>query len=406
MSLAEKPDQTPYEDAYDLYWSAGWRSVLPLPPRRKKSPPTGYTGRSATIPSYADVYAWGEAEAHGNVALRMPHDVIGLDVDDYDGKHGGETIRKLQAELGPLPPTWKSSARSGTSGIRFYRIPADPPLKWPGELPGGDVEIIQAVHRYAVVAPSIHPDTGSLYRWTDADGVDTLRYPGPDDFPELPARWIEHLTGGVEDSPVAKLQVDVVSGMGWLLTLEGFQAPEPCRVMAKTQASYSTRNGSMHEHSMKHVLRAVRQASVGHPGGLGVIGAMRAQFMQDVTAPGRGRTQAEADAEWNRLITGAIGLVQADPRPPECDCFGQLSSALVNATPVGSVATVSASAGSGVVEVAEAPADPVTGHTEPQDADDDPEPDAPAPTWGRLMRWPNASCWRSTRYASPAATCA
>ena len=35
----------------------------------------------------------------------------------------------------------------------------------------GDVEICQQSHRYAVVWPSIHPDTGTVYRWYTPDGV-------------------------------------------------------------------------------------------------------------------------------------------------------------------------------------------------------------------------------------------
>ena len=47
----------PYADAYDAYWAAGWRGVLPLPYRKKTHPPTGYTGRNAAEPSYADCAA-------------------------------------------------------------------------------------------------------------------------------------------------------------------------------------------------------------------------------------------------------------------------------------------------------------------------------------------------------------
>ena len=36
--------------------------------------------------------------------------VLGLDVDDYDDKHGGETMRRLADEWGLLPATVRSTS--------------------------------------------------------------------------------------------------------------------------------------------------------------------------------------------------------------------------------------------------------------------------------------------------------
>src|SRR5690348_9173332 len=61
-------------------------------------------------------------------ALRVPPFVLVMDVDDHPVPGTGpETIRKMQADLGPLPPTWKLSARGPRDpcGRYFYGIPDD-----------------------------------------------------------------------------------------------------------------------------------------------------------------------------------------------------------------------------------------------------------------------------------------
>jgi hypothetical protein len=68
-------------------------------------------------------------QSPGNIALVMSDDVIGIDVDHYGKKHGGDTLKALEARLGPLPTAVLSTARDDkVSGIRFYRVPAG--RKW------------------------------------------------------------------------------------------------------------------------------------------------------------------------------------------------------------------------------------------------------------------------------------
>jgi hypothetical protein len=167
------------------YHADGWHP-LSLPALAKAPPPddrTGYGGSDLTVAEIKAIH-WA-----GNIGLRMPADVLGLDVDVYKG--GGETLAALIAKCGPLPPTWIShSLRNDGSGIRFYRVPI---MAWITGLPG--IEIIQRVHRYAVVYPSIHPD-GRAYGWVDqAEQEVNARLPVvEDDLPELPWPWIEELS--------------------------------------------------------------------------------------------------------------------------------------------------------------------------------------------------------------------
>lgn len=187
----------PYARAAHIYRQAGWHGVLPLGSRPgvKFPPPGGWTGHGAPYPSTADVAAWTETHGDRNIGLRMPPGVIGLDVDDYKDKTGAATLAELERRFGPLPPTWVSSARPAPSGIRFYRVPTDPPINWPGEA-GKFIEIIQPGHRYAVVWPSTNPEAaGAEYRWWRycPTRIDSADVPLPSDLPELPIRWIEGL---------------------------------------------------------------------------------------------------------------------------------------------------------------------------------------------------------------------
>ena len=182
----------PYRVAAVLYFEAGWPGPLPLPVQAKREPPPGYTGAEGIYPSRADVQDWADnGKGHGNIALRLPDDVIGVDVDMYDGKQGRATLAQLEAKWGPLPDTWVSSSRDDGSGIRLYRVPAG--MKWPS-VAGPDIEIIQYGHRYAMVWPSVHPN-GGTYRWMTLDGL-TLdgKVPRREAITELPPKWVDGLS--------------------------------------------------------------------------------------------------------------------------------------------------------------------------------------------------------------------
>src|SRR6185312_10113039 len=112
----------------------------------------------------------------------------------YGAKHGGRTLAECEARWGALPPTSRSTSRDdGISGIRLFNVP--PGLSWPGQLPGGDVELIHHGHRYVMVWPSRHPE-GRVYRWIDPAGVTSVRIPRPEELPDLPLTWVEGLSRG------------------------------------------------------------------------------------------------------------------------------------------------------------------------------------------------------------------
>jgi hypothetical protein len=197
------------------YREQGWISVLPLPYRKKTPPPADYTGQivkktglAPHIPDDPQIAAWVELNPRGNLCLRMPGDVIGIDVDAYeyryrdkktgemvDGlKTGDIVIAEMEDQLGELPATWRSSSRTeGVSGIRFYRVPAS--LSWHDV--GEHVETIWWGHRYAAVWPSINPDSDARYLWLDENDPDSgwgPWIPKVTELPELPEAWVRHLS--------------------------------------------------------------------------------------------------------------------------------------------------------------------------------------------------------------------
>lgn len=322
----------PFSAAFDLYWRAGWRGVLPLPAKKKANPPDGHTGSSGVDPSYADVFAWAEGRhAGGNIALRLPLDVIGIDVDAYDDKLGAETLRAAEELHGELPPTWRTTSRDdGVSGIRLYRVP--PGLAW--EQIGDSIETIQRRHRYAVVWPSVHPG-GGTYRWIGPDNVVSTVIPNVDDLPHLPQRWVEAYSKG-EAADVARNDFGAGGAAAWLAGLPG-ATDTPCRRMIEATAADAATLGragvGAHDTACQATARFVRLAAEGHRGVMTAMTDVHRAFIGNVTGTRRGgkvRTHAEAAAEWGDLLVSAVNLVSADmPSAPSCDCDGALTALVV-----------------------------------------------------------------------------
>lgn len=165
------------------YYDLGWPPV-PILPDTKAPAISGMTGRSGIDYTASELRA---IRGSYGIAIRMPEGVVGIDIDAYDGKPGGKTLRNLETTLGKLPPTFTSSSRfleCSLSGIRFFHIPRD--VKLVG-MAGPGIDIIQRHHRIAVVNPSVHPKTGKLYEWKA--GI----LPAVEAVPDLPETWLKKL---------------------------------------------------------------------------------------------------------------------------------------------------------------------------------------------------------------------
>ena len=272
----DSPDVVGYAAVADEYRAAGWMDVLPLPFGKQFPPPYGYTGGHAATPTDALIEEWKTANPRGNVALHIPDGVIGIDVDQYDHKRGGETLRRAEALWGALPATFRSSSRPAPSGIYFFRVPAG--LHFPGklEIDGlSDIEIIQSAHRYAVVFPSISPKTNKVYQWfapnqsTPLDGIPTV-----DELPELPAAWLAGLKdqGGMvmgDGRAKVRMSAEVAAER-----LSAFTDGDMCPLVSArlTEALSSLEEpGNRHDAALLHTMALV---GMGHDGHAGILSAL------------------------------------------------------------------------------------------------------------------------------------
>lgn len=320
-----------YSSAALDYWAQGWRGVLPLPPAAKKPVPEGFTGYKGEYPSYPDIHAWIERHSGGNTALRLPKTIIGIDVDHYGKKRGGETLAYAEQQWGALPGTFRSTSRiDGVSGIRLFQVPIDTELETVLGFPErglGDVEIIQYFHRYAVVWPSVHAETERTYRWLDPNGDVTTRIPRPADLPPLPSAWLEGLKRGSRTEITASADVrNVLAGLG----------TEPPSGIVKDRLDQAKTelldSGSRHDSTLKHVLALLRLSERGEPGVGEALRLLRESF---VLAISRDRGSMEdAAAEFDRMVRGQRGhdLIASTPTDEVAKIFDTPASTVAGST--------------------------------------------------------------------------
>jgi len=207
---------TPFGDGALLYFSRGWTDVFPVgsdaDPLAKSPVPVGVTGYDAGPVGWARIKKGTQTRAaYRNLGIRMPRQVIGLDVDEYEDHEGAATLKAAEAALGELPPTYRNTARGrGDAGHRFYRTGMGR-VAVPGaeeiltKAYGPNIEVLHYGRRYAVVWPSLNPAADyAPYRWYGPDG-EALNGPPPRviDLPVLPAAWQELITAPI-GSPAAQ----------------------------------------------------------------------------------------------------------------------------------------------------------------------------------------------------------
>lgn len=283
-----------------MYLDKGWQPI-PMPPKKKSPPLSNTTGKRAPRFNYKDLVNWNEStlsaidreagsegsdgagrggqriswegedsnlaiHAHEVIDLNtgnpflVPNadgqmvaaEILGIDVDAYDGKTGDQTIETWEKKYGKLPETWISSARdNGVSGIRYYLVPSG--YSWRGNL-GRDsgVDIIHRGHRYAMVFPSFHPKSEealgkgngqggagqylwfrpgqSPTGWSDSTmgqaGVGShisTTIPDAWDLPKLPLDWIDPLTRGFTPFSIDDIDMEIEEKnlLPWLRSVAG-----------------------------------------------------------------------------------------------------------------------------------------------------------------------------------------
>lgn len=196
------PMTRPYADAARVYLELGWQGVLPCDHPAIGMPPGGYTGGKLkpnwlVYPTEEQVEQWITTLGDTSVGLRVPDDVVVIDVDSYEGKDGDETLALQETRYGLLPATWTSTSRGPTTTARkrFYRVPQyTESYGW--KEPGAGLELLHHGHRWARVWPSINHRTGDVERWYRPDGTVSDVPPSPGELALLPDEWIEALWSG------------------------------------------------------------------------------------------------------------------------------------------------------------------------------------------------------------------
>jgi hypothetical protein len=332
---------TPYQETAAIYWSAGWRGVLPLPEHAKSPVPRGFTGWAGADPSFADVTDWIEAGVRvggsrrpaGNIGLRIPRGFYGLDVDDYAGKTGGAALSRLVEAYGPLPATWTVTSRDdGTSGIRLFRADHGDGRRWKDEPAGhgAGIEAIHFGHRYAVTWPSVHPDTGRKYQLYRPDGIvapDGI-VPRLDELPEMPPRWRYEL------SEPGEIRVGEVAGHAETLAAVGsWPTGEPCRRIADARGramhalTTAASGASLHPSALASTHELCNLGNEGHRGARAALAEHHDVFVE--VRVGRGAIDMnEAAREWWRMVQGGVGKLIAENHRTSCDCDAWSSAGL------------------------------------------------------------------------------
>lgn len=206
----------PFAEGALAYWTKGWTGLFPVgsnaQPLGKAPVPTGVTGYDGKDAGFERIAAAVQSQKYGrrNLGLRMPRHIICLDVDQYEGHDGMATLAKMEAELGPLPATYRNTARGieNLSGHRYYRLPVGMTANTGAETAigktyGPNIEILHWGRRYAVAWPSVNARTGSRYHWYDPDGRRMDEPPAIVSIPLLPESWLPLMAAPI-DSEQAK----------------------------------------------------------------------------------------------------------------------------------------------------------------------------------------------------------
>jgi Bifunctional DNA primase/polymerase, N-terminal. len=279
----------------EVYYLAGFS---PLPAKGKLLMVSGVSGRHP-MASQEKIEYWTRVYGYANIALRLPDNVIALDVDAY--KDDLVRLDVLQEQLGPLPNTWNSDSRGGVGGKLLYRVP--PGMKWQSSI--GGITIVQHTHRYVMAMPSYNRMSDSNYMWyngLDGEIVPDYQIPSIDDLTEFPLRWVK-ATEKHETQKYYHLEPQDVE-------LDMFNDGEPCPYtlrlreicIAKLRESYAS---GLHDSALSITGTLMMAASNGHIGIPSVITELGAVFQ-------RAPRNRDLVSEWFNIVDFVLANIEID----------------------------------------------------------------------------------------------
>jgi hypothetical protein len=149
------------------YLARGWAVVAIVP--GEKRPMVGWQRYQQQLPAEQEVDAWFGAQPDANVGI-VTGAVSGLLVLDVDPRHGGEeSLQRLQAEHGALPPTPEVITGGGGRHL-YFAHPGGSVRNRVALMPGIDV---RGDGGLVVAPPSRHP-SGRRYAWLEGRAPGTV----------------------------------------------------------------------------------------------------------------------------------------------------------------------------------------------------------------------------------------
>jgi hypothetical protein len=308
-------NKNPFAASVIDYIMGGW-SPLVIPLARKSPPPYKYTGAGALLATEETMLGeW--LELGGNIALKMSSFIIGIDID-RDKKTGEtvgmNTLRKLEAKLGPLPIEFVISNQDDLAAgfTAFFIVPEG--VKWK-QSAGAKIDIIQDSHRYQMAPPSIHPD-GGIYRWKSYHHNITVSFvPEVDSLPLLPAAWVEFLTMKDEKTTKKPAEKDTSFEVE-SIDLGGTSCNLMRAIVGTRIKDLSKAEIVRHDEMVKATWAIVNEGNKGHGGALHALDAYMVAWLARFSAgETRGR---DLEAEFASAVNRAI--MKMGESKKECSC--------------------------------------------------------------------------------------
>lgn len=160
-------------------------AVFPLA-AGSKVPTKGSAGCTEATTDREKISAWWSRAPHANIGIACGaiNGFVVIDVDHHDDVDGADSLRELEAQMGPLPDTVEALTPNGGRHL-FYRYPTGHNIRnTAGIAPGID---IRANGGYVVGMPSKLTGVKAAYQWEAAS------YPNERPVAPLPAAWEEWL---------------------------------------------------------------------------------------------------------------------------------------------------------------------------------------------------------------------
>lgn len=144
--------------------------VIPIIPGEKHPPQNEWSTVATTDPETIDRWWEGKYSGYGvGLAMGPQPDGRNLFALDVDGDSGHDALEAWQTEHGDLPETWTAYSGGDAGTHLIFRAPADVDVRnqqGAGQRVAAGVDV-RGAGGQIVTAPTVHPKTGSRYRWAE-----------------------------------------------------------------------------------------------------------------------------------------------------------------------------------------------------------------------------------------------